>query len=154
MLDSPSSPFHIWHHLLGFKTIDHLTFWQAQGQVLVQSPGPKKAKRNLASGLVTKILWATTPPDHPTHNFKRGESAYIVQIDDLSTPECQEGVPSHSRWTARGRTWGSPPSSRGTLSKNVLRVWVARERTWMSPRVQWVKEMFQKSLCDREWSSW
>ena len=24
------------------------------------------------------------------------------------TPECQEGVPSHSRCTARGRTWGSP----------------------------------------------
>ena len=27
---------------------------------------PKKGKRNLASGLVTKILWAT---HHPTHNF-------------------------------------------------------------------------------------
>ena len=36
------------------------------------------------------------------------EGAYMVQIDALSTPECQEGVPSHSRWTARGRTWGSP----------------------------------------------
>ena len=46
---------------------------QAQGQVPVQSLGPKKGKRNLASGLVTKILWATThhptQPHHPTHNF-------------------------------------------------------------------------------------
>ena len=43
--------------------------WQTRGQVPVQSPKPQKApkreKRNLASGLVTKILRATTPP-HPT----------------------------------------------------------------------------------------
>ena len=38
------------------------------GQVPVQSPGPKKGKRNLASGLVTKILWGTLPTP-PTHNF-------------------------------------------------------------------------------------
>ena len=50
------------------------------------------------------------------------EFAYMVQIDALSTPECPEGVPSHSRWTARGRTWGSPPSSRRTLKRKVFRV--------------------------------
>ena len=32
------------------------------------------------------------------------------------TPECQEGVPSNSRWTARGKILGSPPYSRRTLS--------------------------------------
>merc|ERR1712051_823144 len=71
----------------------------------------------------TKILWATTNP-HPTPpiTFRGPECGYMVQIDALSTPECQEGVPSHFRWTARGRTWGSPPSSRRTLKKKVLRV--------------------------------
>ena len=33
-------------------------YWQAQFPV--QSQGPKKGKMNLASELVTKILWATT----------------------------------------------------------------------------------------------
>ena len=44
---------------------------EAKSQSKAQSPKPQKApkreKRNLASGLVTKILWATTTPPHPTH---------------------------------------------------------------------------------------
>ena len=63
--------------------------------------------------------------------FRGPECAYIVQIDALSTPECQEGVPSHSRWTAKERTWGSPTSSRRTLSKKVF-----------------------KSLSKSKWTSW
>ena len=68
-----------------------------------------------------------TPPPPPPLTFRGSECAYMVQIYALSTPECPEGVPSHSRWTARGRTWGSPPSSRRTLKKKVLRVSSKRE---------------------------
>ena len=44
---------------------------EAKSQSKAQDPtGPKKEKRNLASGLVTKILWAIHPTHHPTtHNF-------------------------------------------------------------------------------------
>ena len=33
-------------------------------------------------------------PSTPQITFRESECAYIVQIDDLSTPEYQEGVPS------------------------------------------------------------
>ena len=79
------------------------------GQSQTQS-NPNKVLRGL--GLTLKSYG---PPPNPTTQpitFRGPECAYMVQIDALSTPECQEGVPSHSRWTARGRTWGS---SRRTL---------------------------------------
>ena len=48
-----------------------------------------KEKRNLASGLITKILWAppTTTHHHPPHPiaFRGSKSDCIVHIDALST---------------------------------------------------------------------
>ena len=48
-----------------------------------------KGKRNLASGLVTKILWAppTTTHHHPPHPiaFRGSKWACVVHIDALST---------------------------------------------------------------------
>ena len=49
-------------------------------------------------------------------------SSMREDMNESKSPECQECVPSHSRWTARGRTWGIPPSSSRTLKKKVLRV--------------------------------
>ena len=93
-----------------------------------KAPNPKpKTKGPWAD---TKILWATTTTTTPPPTFRGPECAYMVQIDALSTPEYQEGVPSHSRWTARGRTWGSPPSSRRTLSKKGFKS--LSERNWFS----------------------
>ena len=84
-------------------------------QALVRSPVPldpiPKPKVQFGLGLTLK----SHGPQPPPLTFRGPECAYMVQIDALSTPECQEGVQSHSRWTARGRTWGSPPSTKRTL---------------------------------------
>ena len=57
-----------------------MTSWQVQGQVPVQSPGPKKGKRNLASGRVTKILRATT--HHPPYNKQEGKHEVLDQVQE------------------------------------------------------------------------
>ena len=64
------------------------------------SPSPKSQVRTL--GCLQNLMGHH--PTTPQITFRGSECAYIVQIDDLSTPECQECVPSHSRWRARGRT--------------------------------------------------
>ena len=86
--------------------------FEVEVEVLNHKSKPK------ASNSKAKDLLYDTPPI----TFRVSECAYMVQIDALSTPECPEGVSTHSRWTARGRTWGSQPSSRRTFKKNVLRV--------------------------------
>ena len=62
----------LWSTIENFKLIfGHFKdYWQARGQVPVQSPKPQKSqkreKRNLTSGLVTKILCTTHHHTHPT----------------------------------------------------------------------------------------
>ena len=71
---------------------------KAKLQSKVQGPNPKESnplkfkKENGDFGLwaVTKILWARGP-----------QGLNMFHIPALSNPHCQEGVPSHSRWTAR-----------------------------------------------------
>ena len=70
------------------------------------------------------------------------ECAYMVQIDALSTPEYQEGVPRHSRWTARGRTWGSPLCSRRTfITKERLGPAVGNSESSL------VQEVLRQQIC-------
>ena len=70
---------------------------------ILSSPGPiplsPKPKYQIPRGLGL-TLKSYGPPPHPPHpplTFRGSECAYMVQIDALSTPECQKGVPSHSR---------------------------------------------------------
>ena len=67
---------------------------EAKSQSKAQSP--KKGQRNLASGLVTKILWATT--HHSPITFRGPECAYMVQIVVQSSPEYPRVAQSRSEW--------------------------------------------------------
>ena len=88
LITSQTSPTLFLSHCLGLDLIYSLVFFKLQRY---SSAGLDKCQNLL---LFYYIFVKPRPKTQPPKTFRRSGWDYMVQVEALSTPECQEGVPS------------------------------------------------------------